>query len=148
MIRRPDRRLKRPLAHARQDGERRESGVYIRVNEHFESLPGMRPGFLRRPIKGLLLASLLLVGCGGNDEVSQVSENHYPQPSSPGEKLLRQFCSDCHAPPQPDTHKAVEWPNIVFRMQQHRISKALTPMSEDQSRQLVAYMQKNAKDVR
>ncbi len=97
-------------------------------------------------MRGFLLLSLLLLGCTGNDDVARVSENHYPQPGSPGEKLLRQFCSDCHAPPQPDTHKAEEWPNIILRMQQHRISKALAPMNEDQRRRLVAYMQHNAKD--
>ena len=93
-----------------------------------------------------MLASLLLIGCTGNEDGGRVSENHYPQPSSPGEKLLRQFCSDCHAPPQPDTHKAEEWPNIVLRMQQHRISKALAPMNDGQIRQLAAYLQKYAKD--
>ncbi len=95
-----------------------------------------------------MLASMLLIGCTGNEESGQVGENqnHYPQPSSPGEKLLRQFCSDCHAPPQPDTHKAEEWPNVVLRMQQHRISKALAPMTETQIRRLVAYLQKYAKD--
>jgi hypothetical protein len=100
---------------------------------------------IRRPNR-LLLIPLLLVGCSANDDVGRVGENHYPQPSSPGEKLLRQFCSDCHAPPQPATHRAVEWPNIVLRMQQHRISKGLDAMSETQRRQLVAYMQKFAND--
>lgn len=103
---------------------------------------------MQLPMRGLLVASLLLIGCTGNDEAGRVVENHYPQASSPGEKLLRRFCSDCHAPPQPGTHKAAEWPNIILRMQQHRISKALVPMDEDQKRKLTAYMQKYADDVR
>ena len=129
---------------------RRESAVYVEVIERLAGRVGVWPrqwGFVRRRIKGLLLLSMLLMGCTGNEEVGRTSQNHYPQASSPGEKLLRQFCSECHAPPQPDTHRAVEWPNIVLRMQQHRISRALVPMTDDQRGLLVAYLQKNAKDV-
>jgi len=42
---------------------------------------------------------------------------------------------------------AAEWPNVVLRMQQHRISKVLTPMSKAQIRELTTYLQRNAKDA-
>lgn len=97
--------------------------------------------------KGVLLVSLLLVGCTGSDDADRIGESHYPQPSSPGAKLLKHFCSECHAPPFPSTHLAAEWPNVVLRMQQHRISKVLTPMSKAQIRELTTYLQRNAKDA-
>lgn len=95
----------------------------------------------------VLLVSLLLVGCTGNDDVEKIGESHYPQPSSHGAKLLKHFCSECHAPPFPSTHTAEEWPNVVLRMQQHRVSKVLTPMTKAQIQELTAYLQHNAKDA-
>lgn len=95
--------------------------------------------------RGVLLVSLLLVGCTGNDDIGKSGKGHYPQPSSQGAKLLKRFCSECHAPPFPSTHRAGEWPNIVLRMQQHRVSKVLTPMTKAQIRELTAYLQHNAK---
>lgn len=137
--------MHKPAVHG--GGERRDSGICTGVSVRKPAI-ALRRGFLHDPIKGAVLAALLLMGCTSGDETARVVENHYPQPSSPGEKVLRKYCSDCHAPPQPNTHTAAEWPNIILRMQQHRISKALIPMSEEQRRLLVAYMQKNAHDLR
>lgn len=117
---------------AGQRANRRAGAVHAAVG---------RPGLLT-------LLSLLVVACGGNDDVEQrVAANTFPQPASQGAKLLHRFCADCHAPAQPSTHKAVEWPNIVLRMQQHRISKGLIPMNEAQRQQLTAYLQRYAEDA-
>lgn len=96
-------------------------------------------------IKVILLSAVvaLLVACNGGDE-PRVSEIDYPEPASHGAELYRDFCGGCHAPPSPASHPAAEWPNIVFRMEQHRVSQSLAPMNEAQRKELIAYLQRHA----
>ncbi len=39
-----------------------------------------------------------------------------PDPGSPGARLLRQYCTQCHNLPGPGMHTAAEWPAVVDRM--------------------------------
>jgi cytochrome c5 len=39
-----------------------------------------------------------------------------PEPSSPGAKILAQYCTQCHALPSPAMHGPVDWPSVVRRM--------------------------------
>ena len=57
---------------------------------------------------------------------------------------LKKWCSDCHAPPKPTSHKAQEWPNIVARMQDHRITEGLVKIDEQNLSNLVNYLQSHA----
>ena len=39
-----------------------------------------------------------------------------PQPASPGARLTRRYCVQCHNLPNPAMHQAAKWPGIVGRM--------------------------------
>jgi hypothetical protein len=70
-----------------------------------------------------------------------------PEPGSPDEVLFKQRCHDCHVPPLPQNRPASAWPAIVQRMQSHRITTGLTPLTGDEVRRIKAYLQRNAKDA-
>ena len=58
--------------------------------------------------------------------------------------LLHEWCSDCHAPPQADSHPPAEWPNIVMRMQDHRVVKGLPAIPEKEMESVISYLQDHA----
>jgi hypothetical protein len=58
--------------------------------------------------------------------------------------LLHEWCTDCHAPPQPDSHAPREWPNIVMRMQDHRIVKGLAAIPQTEMDNVIGYLQTHA----
>jgi cytochrome c5 len=39
-----------------------------------------------------------------------------PEPASPGARLMRRYCVQCHNLPNPAMHDAAKWPRIVERM--------------------------------
>lgn len=91
----------------------------------------------------LLLFSLLLAGCGEETAGPQAA----PQPldDSPGAKVMRKYCSSCHAPPKTTTHPAEEWPNVVYRMSERLRLRGYHPMSGEETELLVSYLQEHAK---
>ncbi len=84
----------------------------------------------------------LLQACG---ESLQGKKIEVPEPESAGAKVFVKYCSDCHAPPKPSVHIAVEWPNVLYRMQERRRMKAYTLMLPDELDTLTEYLQKHAK---
>lgn len=68
-----------------------------------------------------------------------------PEPESAGAKLVKQYCANCHAPPLPVAHTAKEWPNVIYRMQERRRSKAYKRMPDEERSELLAYLQKHAR---
>lgn len=94
-----------------------------------------------------LLAMVLaaLAGCSPKTSgpVAAVGAG-YPDPESVGAIVFRQRCSDCHVPPPPASRKAHDWPQIVGRMQKHRIMNNFAPITNDEMRQILDYLQKHA----
>lgn len=89
-------------------------------------------------------SALLVAGCG----IPAPSSQHPVQivdANSQGAKLFVKFCSDCHAPPNVQTHSAEEWPNVVYRMQEQRRMKGLHLLTEDERAVLLAYLQQHAR---
>lgn len=58
---------------------------------------------------------------------------------------MKEHCSSCHAPPQPNAHVAAEWPNVIYRMSEKLRLKGYKPMSQDEIDTLATYLQKHAK---
>lgn len=98
-----------------------------------------------RLVVGALLTALWLAGCG-ESEPTRVVKHDYPEPESPGARLLTTHCSGCHAAPLPDVHTAAEWPNVVYRMQQHRMHQAYDPLPQEDVATLIGYLQRHAKE--
>ncbi len=90
----------------------------------------------------LLLLPLLLSAC---ELPQQSSHTVLPDPDSEGALVMKQYCSDCHAPPSPAAHTAKEWPNVIYRMQERRRMKAYTLMDEREEKLLLDYLKEYAK---
>jgi predicted small secreted protein len=93
----------------------------------------------------LLLISGVLTACNAKSGSSQ--QVQLPEAGKPDEVLFEQRCHDCHVPPLPRDRLANAWPMIVLRMQSHRITTGLTPLSGDEIRRITDYLQRNAKDA-
>jgi len=73
----------------------------------------------------LLLAALMVVSCDVPEKGDGLS---YPDATSADFQVYARHCSECHAPAQPSAHPASEWPNVIARMQMHRIQRSLGPV--------------------
>lgn len=58
--------------------------------------------------------------------------------------LIQKWCSECHAAPRPSAHPRGDWRSIVLRMQQHRITKGLAAIAEEDLRKITHYYQTHA----
>jgi hypothetical protein len=93
----------------------------------------------------LFLISGLLAACSADKGPSSPKVS-LPEAGSPDEVLFSQRCHDCHVPPRPQDKPAAAWPAIVQRMQSHRITNGLKPLSDEELRRIMGYLQRNAKD--
>jgi hypothetical protein len=95
----------------------------------------------------LLLVSAVLTACGAGGDRSAAQRLDLPETGSTDEVLFSQRCHDCHVPPRPQDKPAAAWPAIVQRMQSHRITNGLTPLSAEELRRIMGYLQRNARDA-
>lgn len=90
----------------------------------------------------IAVLGLLLVACELPQGETKIT---LPAPESSGAKLVKKFCSDCHAPPSPLAHTAKEWPNVLYRMQERRRMNAYSLMLDHELEQMLDYLQQFAK---
>lgn len=69
-----------------------------------------------------------------------------PDAGSKGALLLVDYCSDCHGTPLPAQHPGKEWSNVVYRMNMHRLKRALGEIPEADKEVLIQYLQNHASD--
>lgn len=79
-----------------------------------------------------------------------------PEPASPGAKLTRRYCVQCHNLPNPAMHEAAKWPRIVERMVKRMQGRGnlgtlmadmmagVSAPSQGEARTLVAYLKKHS----
>jgi cytochrome c5 len=68
-----------------------------------------------------------------------------PFPDTQGAAQFKKSCSNCHALPDPGAHTAGEWPQIVERMQAHMRAMNKGEMSENEKKDIVNYLVRNAR---
>ena len=69
-----------------------------------------------------------------------------PDPQSEGAQLVTQYCGQCHAPPAPSAHKAMEWPKVVERMNGHMIDQSMSVPDSRKLQVILEYLQQHAGD--
>ena len=95
-----------------------------------------------RPSIFAVAALLAITGCDmGKQEATM---GFQATASNESQALLQKWCSGCHAAPRPSNHGRGEWRPIVLRMQQHRITKGLSPIEEEDLRKIIHYYQTHA----
>ncbi len=89
---------------------------------------------------------LILTACeSDNVDVVDKQIRVLPDSRSQGAMLLKSYCSQCHGVPQPTDHVAEHWPNVIERMEIHRIRHAYGKIPESDKQIILEYLQKYAK---
>jgi hypothetical protein len=78
------------------------------------------------------LSAIILLTLAACEAGQSTLQADYPDQQSRAFQIFARQCSQCHAPPMPTAHTAMEWPSVMARMQQHRIQRSLAPiMAQD-----------------
>jgi len=99
----------------------------------------------------LLAVSILIAGCGNNSNGQQMDHTDNGMSmakistGNASSSPLHKWCSDCHAPPMPTSHKAQEWPSVVAQMQNHRITEGLARIDDQSLEEILEYLKSHAK---
>ncbi len=89
--------------------------------------------------------ALLLIGCSQPQQEQKGAPAAAPQAGEPGAVALGKNCGSCHAPPNATRHTAAEWPQVVARMELHRVQRGLGEIAPDERALLLAFLQAGAK---
>jgi cytochrome c5 len=73
-----------------------------------------------------------------------VPEASMPAAGSTGASHYKEFCSQCHALPDPKSHTRAEWPAIVDKMQANMKVMKKKTMTAEQEKEVLGYLEKNA----
>jgi len=96
----------------------------------------------------MMQASLLLIMCTVILAACEVPKPgkviSYPDADTADFQVYASNCSECHAPPLPTAHRANEWPNVIARMQQHRIQRSIAPIAAADIALLRRYLESHA----
>ena len=68
-----------------------------------------------------------------------------PEPHSSGAELVMAYCTECHGAPMPASHIAAEWPQVVARMQNWRITKGMGEIPKRDVEPIIDYLKRHAK---
>lgn len=98
------------------------------------------------PNRDLLTAVVLLALLAGCDlPQGNATKVVLPEPESAGAKVMKDNCASCHAAPSPAVHTAEEWPNVIYRMQEHRRMNGYALIIPEQQELLLDYLKRHAK---
>jgi len=82
---------------------------------------------------------------------ASVQADSLPDPTSPGARVLVQYCTQCHALPSPAAHGAQDWPFVARQMwlfiDQLKGELGMQSPSTAERAQLLTYLQANALQV-
>ena len=108
---------------------------------------------MRRSQTAAVLAAVLVAACDGTGgqagssaaTVTSTMVVSEAMRNSPGFALANRYCTPCHAAPDPQAHKASEWPSVVARMQENMRRLGKTVPSLQQTGAIVDYLQQFAR---
>ena len=58
---------------------------------------------------------------------------------------LKKWCADCHVPPLPGSHSPSEWPGVVMRMQNLRVTNGMITIPDKEIDRIITYLQTRPK---
>jgi cytochrome c5 len=77
--------------------------------------------------------------------MASVPEASMPEAGSPSASLFKEFCTQCHALPDPKGHTPSEWGAILEKMKANMKTMNKKVMTAAQRDEILAYLDKNAK---
>ena len=64
-------------------------------------------------------------------------------PASRSRQIYAAACGDCHAAPDPRPYSTRDWPALLARMEQHRVTMARAPLTPEQRAAVDAFVQES-----
>jgi len=68
--------------------------------------------------------------------------------TGPEREFFASRCGFCHETPSPGAHTAAEWPAVVARMRANMAMMSVRPLSEEETRRVVRYLEERAPTTR
>jgi len=85
---------------------------------------------------------LALIACSQQPEASKPPAAKLTDPAA---IALHAHCSACHAPPSANRHTAAEWPQVLSRMELHRLQRGFDTIPPADRGLLLSLLQSGAK---
>ena len=121
-----------PTAHSATDWPSVARRMWLRIDLLPRDLSVPSPSMADRQ---LLLKYLL-------DHALKVSTAALPP--GEGRDAFSETCSRCHALPDPRQHSPADWPTVVLRMGEHMDQMKLTRAPQQQTQELIRYLQRTS----
>jgi hypothetical protein len=93
----------------------------------------------------VVVSLAVLVACNDGGSSTPSIAAPLPDGQSAAAQLFTVKCGECHFRPQPVSHTAAEWINVVHRMDGHRTMKGKGPLTEEETKQILGYLERHAK---
>jgi hypothetical protein len=96
-------------------------------------------------IAGMMGGGMMGNGMMGHPQYTNTDDNGNTEqrPISRGGELAQEFCTQCHALPNPLQHTATEWPVVVTRMTRYMDSRSLLAPDRQQTHEILEYLEKS-----
>ncbi|MDX8414236.1 MAG: hypothetical protein R8J85_09140 [Mariprofundales bacterium] len=89
-----------------------------------------------------LLMPLALIACSQQPDTTK---SPTPKLTDPAAIALHTHCSACHAPPSGNRHTVAEWPQVLSRMELHRLQRGFDTIPPTDRALLLSLLQSGAK---
>ncbi len=77
--------------------------------------------------------------------MKSISPHTLPSPESKGAAFFKEFCSQCHALPDPKAHTSNEWPAVVQKMRGFMQAMDKKVITEGEEKEVLSYLGSHAK---
>ncbi len=81
---------------------------------------------------------------GGQVPIQGVTPSELPDIDTEEGRAFQQYCSQCHAMPNPRQHNAVQWPAVVERMKNYMEVQQKQVPKDDQLNDIIRFLQEHA----
>ena len=87
----------------------------------------------------------MMQGTAGSQPLPVISADSLPERGSQGAQLVASYCGRCHGIPDPQMHRAAEWPGVVDRMLQNIRSSGSALPDSGETQAILAYLRAHAR---
>lgn len=77
--------------------------------------------------------------------LKSISPHTLPSPESKGAAFFKEFCSQCHALPDPTVHSAKEWPPVVEKMRGYMQAMDKNVITKEEEKEIGSYLKSHGK---
>ncbi len=114
------------------------------VDRMFERMQSRKGGMLSRLAMPSEKDWQVLRAYLAQNAQKSLARGKYSDLGTPSGQAFQQTCSQCHAAPDPASHKANEWPRVVVRMKANMQAARIAPPDDNTQQQIIQFLQRHA----